>query len=126
MLSAKLNDHHLTLVIARQPVIEHVIQIGEGLALGMQLETDVDTGKHIIFDVEPELAAGRAGVGDGDELIGLNNENVLGWEHERLVKLIHSAIKNTTKLHIKVKPSDGQSSARALGEVNLAFDAADL
>ena len=120
MLSEKLNDQ-LTLVIVREPVLEYIVLI-DG-PLGMQLETDVDTGKHIIFDVEPELAAGRAGVADGDEIIGLNKNNVMGWEHEHVVELIHSAIKNdNAKLHIQVKPSQN----RGLGEVNLAFDAADL
>merc|ERR1711951_209135 len=111
MLEEKLNDQ-LTLVIAREPLLEFVIPIDQ--SLGMQLETDVDTGKHIIFDVEPELAAGKAGIVDGDEIIKLGDTKVTKFEHEKVVNLIRKSIGDSTKLKLKVRRNQ-----RSVGEINL-------
>ena len=87
----------------------------------MQLETDENTGKHIIFDVEPELAAGKAGILDGDEIIELGDTKVTKFDHERVVDLIRKSIEDLTKLKLKVRRNQ-----RSAGEINLAFDDADL
>ena len=108
-----------TPIEAREPLLEFVIPIDQ--SLGMQLETDVDTGKHIIFDVEPELAAGKAGILDGDEIIEIVDTKVTKFEHEKVVDLIRKSIDDSTKLKLKVRRNQ-----RSVGEINLAFDAADL